>query len=90
MLDILLDLDMFNHDGQLFVKAKIPISQRIRVRFQQLIINHFLDRSISFDEFLEGAKLAYTTIRQITSNVKDASQLKVLDGLVSPQQIQVA
>jgi hypothetical protein len=75
---------------QIHVAANISIFRRIAINVQKLILREVLDPSFSIEEFIEGAKMAYVVIRQITSNVKDHSQLDVLSGMVSPKLLQVA
>lgn len=74
---------------QIHVAANISIFRRIAINVQKLILREVLDPSFSIEEFIEGAKMAYVVIRQITSNVKDHSQLDVLSGMVSPKLLQV-
>ena len=74
---------------QIHSAAKIPLLSRIFYYFQRNFLIYILDPSFSFDEFLEGAKMAYSVIRQISSNVKDPSKFDLLDGMVDPKLLQV-
>jgi hypothetical protein len=74
---------------QVHFTAKISILSRIAFYFQRNFFTHSLDPLFSFDEFIEGAKMAYTVIRQISSNVKDPSKLDLLDGMVDRKLLQV-
>ncbi len=69
--------------------VNISMFRRIRVGLQQKFLCEGLDPTFSFKDFLEGAKVAYVVVRQITSNVKEASKLQVLDGMVCPKLLQV-
>ena len=69
--------------------ANVSMLRRIGTAIQKMAINEYIDPKFSFDEFLEGAKVAYVVIRQITSNVKDATALKVLEGMMRPKLLQV-
>ena len=79
-----------DYDKQLHMAANVSFFRRMAVAIQRSVLNGVLDPSFSFEEFLEGAKMAYVVIRQITSNVKDVSQLAVLEGMVRPRLLQVA
>ena len=74
---------------QILRATGIPIRDRISSAWQQGMFNYWLDSSFCFDEFIEGAKLSYVVIRQLTSNVKVVSDLKVLDGLIASHLLQV-
>ncbi len=74
---------------QVHFTANISILSRIAFAFQRRFFTHSLDPSFSFDEFVEGAKMAYTVIRQISSNIKDPSKLDMLGEMVDPDLLQV-
>jgi uncharacterized membrane protein YukC len=74
---------------QIHSAAKIPLLSRIFYYFQRNFLIYILDPSFSFDEFLEGAKMAYTVIRHISSNVQDPSRLDLLSEMVDSKLLQV-
>ena len=69
--------------------SNMGFMRKFFTHLQQHIFNSTFDPEFSFAEFVDGAKMAYTVIRQLSSNVKDPAKLEILKDMVSPSLLEV-